>query len=223
VKLERLLSTFTGAERFPSEVVLVNLADTKRRNSHLGSLEVDGDIATFDALVSELTNRGRGERSARVSGDEWLFLGADGRAFALAALAGYALTKPYCAGWSCRATKDGEQKTITELVTTSITRTARFVATAVPSRDALESLAARLADHIWQAPVATFVLLEDLPPPSPPRWECVATYPARAYYCPFCAGTAFEWTDGDGAVYSGDGVCTSCHAELSFKDAGSLG
>lgn len=219
-----MLSTFTGAERFPSELVLCNLADTKRRNSHLGSLEVDEDIATFDALVSELTNFERGYRSARVGGDEWLFLGANGRAFAESALSAYAVTKPYRAGWRCHATKDAEEKSVLAVTTTSITRTARFVGTVASSRGRgdLESLAARLADQIWQAPVAAFTLLEELTAPPSPRWQCVATYPSRAYYCPFCKGTTIDWTDGDGAVYSGDGICTSCSANLSFTDAGSL-
>lgn len=222
MKLERLLSTFTGAERFPSELVLCNLADTKRRNSHLGSLEVDGDIATFGALVSKLTNGDGGDRSARVSGDEWLFLGAKGRAFALAALADYELVQPYRSGWRCGAKKGGEEKSVLAVTTTSITRTARFVGAVAPSRDALEPLAARLADQIRQAPVATFTLLEELTAPPSPRWQCVAAYPSRAYYCPFCKCTTIDWTDGDSAVYSGDGVCRDCRAELSFTDAGAV-
>ncbi len=222
MKLERLSSTFTGAERFPCDVVLFNLADTKRRNSHLGFDVVSEDIATFDALVSRLTDRESGERSARVSGDEWLFLGASGRAFAQAILAEYSLTEPYRAGWRCRATKDGEEKTVLAVTTTSLTRTARVVGGVVSTRDELESVTARLADRVWQAPIATFTLLEDLVPPTTPRWECVAAYPTRKYYCPFCTGTAFEWTDGDGAVYSGDATCKTCNAELSFHDAGGI-
>ena len=220
VKLERLLCTFTGGERFPSELVLCNLADTARRNSHLGSSVVDQDIATFDALVRKLTIAANGAGSARVGGDEWLFLGTDGRAFVRAALDEYALTQPYRAGWSCRATKGGEERNVDEVVTTSLTRTARFVGAIAASRDELESLAGRLADRIWQAPVATFVLLDDLAPPRPPRWQCVAAYPARAYYCPFCTNADFEWTDGDNAVYSGDATCKTCGASLSFDDAG---
>ena len=220
MKLERLLSTFTGGERFPSALVLCNLADTKRRNSHLGFDVVDRDIATFDALVTKLT--AAGERSARVGGDAWLFLGADARAFARALLSDYALTQPYRAGWRCSATKNGEERLVTEVTTTSLTRTARLVGAVAPSRDELEPLATRLADLLWQAPVATFTLLEELAPPTTPRWECVAAYPARTYDCPFCAGTTFEWTDGDSAVYSGDAVCTTCRATLSFCDAGGL-
>lgn len=222
MKLERLLSTFTGGERFPSELVLCNLADTKRRNSHLGFDTVDRDIATFDAIVTNLPNRESGERSARVSGDEWLFLGADGRAFAQAILSEYSLTQPYRAGWRCRATKDGEEKLVVEVLTTSLTRTARIAGAAVSSREDLEPVAARLAERAWQAPVAAFTLLDDLVRPASPRWECVAEYPARTYYCPFCAATAFEWTDGDDAVYSGDAICKTCHATLSFHDAGGL-
>ena len=115
VKLERLLYTLTGGEPFPSELVLCNLADTGRRNSHLGSSVVDQDIATFDALVRKLTIAANGERSARVGGDEWLFLGSDGRAFARAALDEYALTQPYRAGWCCRATKRADEKNVDEV------------------------------------------------------------------------------------------------------------
>lgn len=218
MNLERLLCKFTGGERFPCELVLCNLADTQRRNSHLGSILVDQDIATFDALVGKLT--ANGERSARVSGDEWLFLGANARAFSHAAIAEYSLTEPYRAGWRCRATKHGEEKSVDEVVTTSLTRTARCVGAVARSRDDLETVATRLASRVWQAPVARFTLLDDLVPPTPPRWQCVAAYPSRAYYCPFCAGSAMEWTDGDSAVYSGDAVCTSCNAMLSFNDAG---
>jgi hypothetical protein len=222
VQLARLLGTFTGAERFPCELVLCNLADTKRRTSHLGALAVDQNIALFDAIVSKLTIVGRGERSARVSGDQWLFLGSDGRSFARSALAEYALTQPYRAGWRCRATKAGEEKTVSEVVTTSIARTARFVLGAASSREDVDALAARLEDGIWQVEVATVVRLEDLAPPSRPRWECVASYPARGYYCPFCAGADFEWTDGDSAVYSGDADCKTCRATLAFTDAGGV-
>jgi hypothetical protein len=222
VKLERLRSTFTGAERYPSELVLCNLADTKRRNSHLGSVEVDEDIATFDAIVSRLTDLARGDRSRRVGGDEWLFLGAGGRAFAEAALAEYARTQPYRAGWRCRATRSGEERDVLEVVTTSIVRTARIALAVVPSAADLQPLAARLADGIWQAPVGMLARLEDLVQPASPRWQCVADYPARAYYCPFCAGTAFEWTDGDTAVYAGDATCNGCSAVLAFTDAGGV-
>ena len=222
MKLEQLLRTFTSSERFPAELVLCNLADTKRRNCHLGSSVGDQDIATCDALVKKLTIAANGERSARVSGDEWLFLGADARAFARALLAEYAITQPYRVGWRCHATKNGEEKIVDEVLTTSLTRTARFVGAVVASRDDLESLAGRLAERIWQAPVATFAFLEDLAPPTPPRWQCVAAYPERAYYCPFCEGAGVEWTDGDGAVYSGDGICKTCSATLSFTDAGGL-
>jgi hypothetical protein len=220
VNVERLRSTLTGAERYPSELVLCNLADTKRRNSHLGSVEVDEDIAAFDAIVSKLTELARGDRSRRVGGDEWLFLGAGGRAFAEAALAGYARTQPYRAGWRCRATKSGEAKDVLEVVTTSIVRTARIAFAVASSAEDLEPLAARLADRIWQAPVGTLARLEELTEPTSPRWQCVADYPARSYYCPFCAGTDFEWTDGDSAVYSGDATCKACSALLAFTDAG---
>ena len=220
VKLERLLHTFTGQERFPSELVLCNLADTKRRNSHLGSDVVDRDISAFDALVRKLTKSESGERWARVSGDEWLFFGADVQAFTQAALAEYALTQPYRAGWRCHATKDGEEKSAIEVVTTSLSRSARFVGAVVSSRGEVASVAAGLEAGVGHAPVATFVRLEDLSPPAPPRWCCIAEYPTRAYYCPFCEGTAFEWTDGDSSVYSGDGTCKTCHAEVSFSDAG---
>lgn len=35
-------------------------------------------------------------------------------------------------------------------------------------------------------------------------------------------GADFEWTDGDSSVYSSDGTCKRCGAELSFSDAGGL-
>jgi hypothetical protein len=116
--------------------------------------------------------------------------------------------------------KDGEERLVVEVVTTSLTRTARLVGVDIPSRDELELLAERLEERAWQAPVAAFTRLDDLVPPAGPRWECVAQYPARTYDCPFCAGTAFEWTDGDSAIYSGDAICKTCHAQLSFEDAG---
>lgn len=222
MKVERLRSTFTGQERYPCELVLCNLADTKRRNSHLGSVAVDADIAAFDAIVGTLTILERGDRSRRVGGDEWLFLGADGRAFAGAALAAYARTDTYRAGWRCRATKDGDEKDVVEVVSTSITRTMRIAITTMPTLEDLEPLAARLADAIWRAPVGTPSRLEDLTTEPTSRWQCVAAYPARTYSCPFCTATAFEWLDGDDAVYSGDATCKTCHAALSFSDAGAV-
>jgi hypothetical protein len=222
VRLDPLLRTFTGAERFPSALVLCNLADTKRRNAHLGSVAVDQDIATCDALVSSLTELAAGERCARVSGDEWLFLGADGAAFARALLEAYALEQPYRAGWRCRATKDGEERNVVAEVTTTITRTMRIVGAVVSSRADLEPVATELAELVWQVPVAIFTAPADLASPSSPpvpRWQCVPHYP-RPQACPFCAGAAFAWTDGDGGVYSGDGTCKTCHAEVSFRDAG---
>jgi hypothetical protein len=154
-----------------------------------------------------------------VGGDEWLFLGANGRGLAAAALAAYACTEPYRAGWRCRATKDGDEQEIVEVVTTSITRTARVALAVASSRDDLEPLAARLADGIWQAPVGAPARLDDLAPPTSARWQCVAHYPTRAYYCPFCNSADLAWTDGDGAVYSCDGTCNTCHAALSLTDA----
>lgn len=217
MRLERLLATLTGDEPFPTRLLACNLADTKRRNAHLGHAVVDEDIARFDALLGEAARPG--SRLARVGGDAWLVLGDEGPALVDAICTRYAETRPYRAGWRCRARSAGEDREASEVVTTSIARAARFVSAPVRSREEIGAVAERLAEAIGGAPVGELCALEGLAAPAP-RWCCVARYPEVAFYCPFCRGSRFEWTDGDSGVYSGDGRCAACGAEVAFTDAG---
>lgn len=220
MRLERLLATLTGDEPFPARLLLCNLADTKRRNAHLGHAAVDVDIARFDEALRAAA--GPRSRFARVGGDEWLVLGDDGPALVDAVCTRFGESRPYRAGWRCRATSGGVVREVSETVTTSIARTARFLSAAVRTREEIAPIASRLADAIAGAPVSTPCTLEGLAAPIRPRWCCVASYPEVALYCPFCRATGFEWVDGDSGVYSGDGRCAGCGAVVSFSDAGGL-
>lgn len=54
----KALAELVGDEaRFPATLLHVNLADTKRRNAHLGHGRVDGDIRAFDAVLRAATTR----------------------------------------------------------------------------------------------------------------------------------------------------------------------
>jgi hypothetical protein len=145
--LERLLNTGRDAMRFPSQLVHFNLADSKRRNGHLGWKVVDADIATFAEIGRNLSQLDESACWARATGDAWLFLGADGSTFATAVFSAYAETRPYRAGWSCRAIKGDERKLISEVVTTTVTRSARCVGAVVPQRSDLESIGQCRACH----------------------------------------------------------------------------
>ena len=56
----------------PSFLYWFNIADFKRRNSHLGHLVGDADIAEFEGLIA--TTAQADGTAHRVSGDRWLML-----------------------------------------------------------------------------------------------------------------------------------------------------
>ena len=78
---------YEAALLLPSFFYCFNIADFKRRNSHLGHLVGDADIAEFEGLIAT-TARPDGT-AQRVSGDPWLMLSrSNGRNSAYVARAG---------------------------------------------------------------------------------------------------------------------------------------
>lgn len=213
-----LLAALRGDEAFPSTLSLVNLADTKRRNAHLGAVAVDGDIADFERALA--AGIGADARAARVAGDAWLVLGPARLEVVRAA---YARREPYDAGWRVVATRGGAVREARGIARTTIARDLRALAAPVPSAAAIEVVAARLDEALWRVPVGETgwdLVRADAHAPGA-RWSCVAEYPS-SYTCPSCGGAAFAWIDGDGAVYSGSGRCLGCGASLEVSDAGAL-
>ncbi len=79
-----------------------------------------------------------------------------------------------------------------------------------------------LDTECWGITPGQYFALSDSVSRDAEKWVCVREYPPASYYCPFCSNGEFEWIDGDTSVYSGDGNCTNCGAEVSFQDAGTL-
>ncbi len=219
MKAKALLAKLRGDERFPSLLALVNLADTKRRNAHLGAVAVDRDITDFERALWGAARAT--DCFAQVGGDAWVVLGAP-RLDAIRAA--YARVDAYEAGWRLVAERGGEIREARGAARTTIARDLRALTARVDAASEIPDVVARLDLALFKVPVGELgwdLARAERNAPEGPRWSCVAEYPA-SHECPMCAGAAFAWDDGDGAVYSGDGRCLGCGAAVRLEDAGAL-
>lgn len=125
------------------------------------------------------------------------------------------------AGWRATATLGEHSRTLQRTVDGSIARSARFVYTTAVQADVVATLAARLADSVWRAPVGAPLTLEqaETRPAESPRWSCVARYPTASFVCAWCESAQLLWLDGDGSVYGAEASCAACGARTRFEDA----
>jgi GGDEF domain-containing protein len=198
MKPSLLLDRLSGNERFPAFLLLANLADTKRRNSHLGIPVVDEDIRLFDELAG--ANLSSEERGARVGGDQWLLLAADPGNLVEPIVSRYTSETPYRAGWRGVATRRGERREHDELISTTMTRAARFLTVKIATPLDVVSQAEQLDAQIGHYGVNRCYFLGEPQGRAATRWCCVGEYPESPGFCPFCRGASFNWIDGDSNV-----------------------
>ncbi|MCC6948827.1 MAG: diguanylate cyclase [Bradyrhizobiaceae bacterium] len=205
-----------AAQRLPGVLYSFNIADLKRRNSHLGHLRGDEDVKAFDAAL-----RASSPKDAvvgRIDGARWLMLcPRSENDLVQALLERYHRSEPLTVGWRIDARRDAVRKTASAQIDSAISRSVRCLYVDVRNAEALGPAILALCDNDYGLPVGRPLYLPDVARLARQPWRCVSRYPDHDPACPFCGGTRFEWTDGDGAVYSGDGVCQDCGAEVSIS------
>ncbi|MBK9205977.1 MAG: hypothetical protein IPL73_26890 [Candidatus Obscuribacter sp.] len=92
------------ASKLPGLVVLMNLADAKRRTCHLGYTVTDDDIEEFDTKLKSIANNAG--VVSRISGVKWLaLLPFEQLPLLQQLLDGFQKQQVIQIGWSCRSTQ----------------------------------------------------------------------------------------------------------------------
>lgn len=216
----------------PGVLAFFDLADTKRRNCHLGYMTIDEDIAEFDRLLC--ASVGSAGVARRVGGDLWLAIYPQDSELALGQglnqglsqflsqvlsqlLDDYHQERAISIGWRCRGYRDGVVEVVEETIDTTITRSARcayfFATRLVEMNEAIDKLLQKRQTFPPGRPIP----ITEIGSHEQISWRCVSAYPDQDPYCPFCKGRDFEWEDGDGNVYSGSGTCKQCRAGIDIR------
>jgi GGDEF domain-containing protein len=204
------------ATYLPGLLVLFDMADSKRRNGHLGHQVVDGDIEELDQRVG--TSVAPLGLAKRVRGDKWLVLyKTDSLEPVAELLRAYRKEQKFLVGWTCSGEKNGESKMVERTASSTIVRSLRCVYCFVAVSDDSAALIEKLLQHGHRAPPDIPCALSDAANMERTGWSCVSSYPAEMPFCPFCEKTEFEWIDGDGNVYSGSGTCKFCGASIDIR------
>lgn len=197
----------------PSYVAVFDLADTKRRNMHLGRLRVDEDIATFHSILTGAFPAGE-SLAARIEGNVWVaVLKGDHRPRLAGVIGDYGQRLP--ARWerTCRATSLGGEERVAEFVfDVVIERAVRCGVHRLRKAVDFARVVRRIRKQVGLLPVNRVVRIGKSPPVRPVRrWECVTGDNYWSAPCPFCA-TAF-WLDWQG-LNCFDDTCSGCGATL---------
>lgn len=200
-----------------------DLADAKRRNTYLGFAEVDRDI---EELTSMLAAYGPPiEFSSRIGGNQWaVFLsGSDSRPL-VEILTQFKRQQPATVGWTAIARKRFRRsKSMTSIRNSSLYRCLRCVYSTI---NAAEELALKWQIIYDKTPYARVDQPSDISDDgqfisdfeAEPRWRCIIDDVAP-FSCPYCAGTDFDWYDGDTTVFGACGHCRDCRADVEFRNS----
>jgi hypothetical protein len=199
----------------PCYLAAFNLANTKRRNLHLGWRRVDEDISIFDALLHD-TFKLEETIVKRVGGNEWVvFLHEKELPLLDKVILAYSEEIAHRAGWKCRGrSPSGEVRTIEKTSKVILVRAVRCGLFRIRGIQELTVLADQ---DLWPSqavPPNKITLLDPGAKITRQPWTCVKGAIPADEYCPFCNGTAFKNDDGDDGGYSA--LCTSCSAELEI-------
>lgn len=207
----------TIGSKLPGVVAVLNLADFKRRNNHLGWKVGDDDIEELERLLSEtLTDKCFYRRFA---GDGWIvFLPEDSIYFVEKVIAALQQTQEISLGWQCIAVKNGETRTEVEKTRTLIHRAVRCVWSNVSNLNDIPRTVDELTQKVGLGEINKLNHIDELIYDGAPRWKCVDRYPDKIMYCPFCKGVNFRWEDGDMSVYGSSGECSGCGAGVDFRN-----
>src|SRR5712692_904107 len=105
----------------PGLFALFDIADSKRRNFHLGHRVVDREIDELDRQIR--TSVGASGLAKRVGGDEWLALYKTESVEPVAALLrAYHKEEEFLVGWKCTGERDGQIKVAERTVPSKLVR-----------------------------------------------------------------------------------------------------
>jgi hypothetical protein len=205
----------------PGFLYSLNIADLKRRNSHLGHRVGDADIAELHRVLQSIASADIVVE--RTAGDKWhVFSGRDITARIGGILEGYRKAEKFSAGWKISAVLNGHEKVRRHAIPAEMRRAVRCLYTEVTGATDVAAAIDRLAASDYSLPVNRPLRLADVPNLPRKPWRSVSEYPAEDPSCPYCGGRDFVWEDGDDSVYSGDGKC-SCGAQISISDVSADG
>lgn len=204
------------ASKLPGLVVLLNLADAKRRTCHLGYTVTDDDIDEFDTKLKAITNSGG--LMSRISGVKWLaLLPVDQLTLLQELLDKFQKQQIIQVGWSCTGRLNCEKSKVERTVRATITRSIKCLYTTVANDSELGVMIEELLTQYRKVEPGLATELSQIKGREGEGWCCVSDYPSDNPFCPFCEGTRFDWDDGDDSVYSGSGSCKVCGANISIS------
>ncbi len=200
----------------PGLVVLFDLADTKRRNCHLGHNVVDKDIDEFDRLIQ--SSVGASGLAKRVRGASWLAMYRLESLQSINELLGsFHRKQEMNVGWRSTGERNGATKVTEKIVPATIIRATRCLYSAVITPKSLNGLIDKLFEECYGFSPDMPIELGNVVNVERNFWSCVTSYPPETPFCPFCQRSDFEWEDGDASVYSGSGTCKNCSAYVDIK------
>lgn len=205
-----------ASARLPGLVVLMNLADAKRRTCHLGYTVTDDDIEELDTKLKAITNSGG--LMLRISGVKWLaLLPVDHLAVLQELLDKFQKQQIIQIGWSCIGRLNCDKSKVERTVRATITRSIKCLYGTVNNATELGVMIDELLTKYRKVEPGIATQLAPVKGREGEGWCCVSDYPSEEPFCPFCEGTRFDWDDGDDSVYSGSGSCKVCGANVSIS------
>ncbi|MBP6595745.1 MAG: hypothetical protein KA794_09955 [Candidatus Obscuribacter sp.] len=204
------------ASKLPGLVVLMNLADAKRRTCHLGYTVTDDDIEEFDTKLKSIANNAG--VVSRISGVKWLaLLPFEQLPLLQQLLDGFQKQQVIQIGWSCTGLLNCDKSKVERTVRATISRSIKCIYTTAKDATALSAVIEQLLANCYKVEPGEPIELSQIKGREGESWRCVSDYPSEDPFCPFCEGTRFDWDDGDDSVYSGSGSCQSCGAYVSIS------
>ncbi len=202
-------------------VTIFNLADTKRRNSFLGHLQVDKDIEKFESTLEKYV--ALDGAVLRIGGDKWAIFLPEQQPSLEKIISEYAQISSALAGWQCLAKSiSGETKTSKAVKPTQIQRAVYCVYVEIYNKaDAVKWLE-KIYEATSTAQINTPLNLAKLDVllvsnPKQKRWQCLE-HDVAEYSCPFCHSKHLDWNDGGWGVFSESGKCKNCQATVDFSE-----
>jgi hypothetical protein len=193
----------------------LHLADAKRRNCHLGYQVVDADIEECDRLIQ--ASVGTSGVAKRVGGVSWLAIYKINDIGAVKdVLNAFNRRQALDIGWRATAKINGTTKVAERIVATTIVRALSCLYTTLTTPRELDKLDQLLSEH-YGLPPNRAIPLSDVSSIPRSGWCCVTGYPSEVPFCPVCERFEFKLEDGDGAVYSGSGICKVCRACIDIR------
>jgi hypothetical protein len=196
-------------------IVLFDIADAKRRNSHLGYRTVDDDIQEMNRLLK--LSVGTTGLAKRIGGDEWLaFYPGESLRPVVSLLNAYHQEQRFEVGWRATAEKGNQTKSTERTAPATICRSLRCIYVFTINSSEVDALIDSMLQHNYGLPPDIPLRFSEVITTKKIRWMCVTNYPEESPSCPFCRGSEFDWDEGDSNVYTGSGRCKRCTAYVDI-------